>query len=203
VLVAIVALCALEVVGTTPAIATFPGADGRFAVWAFRARGPSQIITMKPNGTGRQLLMVLGNNASPAWSADGNEIVFVGTKGLISMHGDGTGRRRLLEPTRPRPVIERPTWSPDGTQIVFDAFVASVGGYRLFVIDSDGTDLTMIESPGPDEYFPEWSPDGSRIVFLSDGADGTFITTMDPDGTHRETVTQGTGPVSWSPDGPA
>jgi hypothetical protein len=70
-LVAIMALCALEVAGTAPAIATFPGVDGRFAVWAFRARGPSQIITMEPNGTGRQLLMVLGNNTSPAWSADG------------------------------------------------------------------------------------------------------------------------------------
>lgn len=109
---------------------------------------------MESNGTGRQLLMVLGNNTSPAGSADGNEIAFVGTKGLITMHADGTGRHRLLEPTRRRPVIERPTWSPDG----------------------------------------------SRIVFLSDAAGGTFITAMDPDGTHRETVTQGTGPVSWAPD---
>jgi TolB protein len=201
VLVLISALCVLSVAGVPAAEATFPGGDGRLALWAFRARGPSQIITMEPDGTGRQNLMPLGDNAFPAWSADGAEIVFIGTKGLITMHADGTGRHRLLEPSRRRPVLERPTWSPDGTQIVFDAFVADIGGYRLFVIDADGTGLRMIDSPGPDEYYPEWSPDGSRIVFLSDGAEGTFITTMDPDGTDRETVTQGTGLVSWSPDG--
>ncbi|MDX1636816.1 MAG: FG-GAP-like repeat-containing protein, partial [Balneolaceae bacterium] len=69
-----------------------------------------------------------------------------------------------------------PTWSPDGSKILFVSTRTGHGPNprpRLFVMDSDGTNLSQITFPREEEadVRPWWAPDGRRIVFnrLSEG----------------------------------
>ncbi|MFN3479340.1 MAG: TolB family protein, partial [Thermodesulfovibrionales bacterium] len=58
-----------------------------------------------------------------------------------------------------------PSWSPKGDKIVFSGRVA--GKNQIFVINSDGSNLTQLTESGNNED-PCFSPDGRYIVFTSD-----------------------------------
>jgi Tol biopolymer transport system component len=186
-----------------PAGATFPGTEGKIAFETFTGRGRQRIGTIDGDGSDRTTLVTSGLHPDmPGWSADGTKIAYADADdGLRTMNADGSSDRLLVADTRMHTGLERPTWSPDGTQLAFDAFVGPLNGYRLFVVNDDGSGLVRIDSARAGEILPEWSPDGSRIAFVSYGRRGHFIRTIDPDGTARTTVTGGYGPPSWSPDG--
>ncbi len=81
----------------------------------------------------------------------------------------------------------------------------------MWITDTDGDPYDW------DDYFrvtctswadnsPNWSPNGSRLVFTSsttcDGCFPPLLTTIDPDGTDRATLSGVTGQTpAWSPDG--
>jgi serine/threonine protein kinase len=85
-----------------------------------------------------------------------------------------------------------PHWSPDGSRIVFAGAGAGAGGFDLYVMDEDGSDMHAVTDDVGDEYTPAWSPDGSRIAFgFDDGGDETYrsgLVTMNPDGSDRSEV---------------
>jgi Tol biopolymer transport system component len=203
VLIACVASCAVGLAAVPPAGATFPGANGKIA-FAWNGRRTLGIGSIDPDGANRAGFDTVGRNPRmPAWSADGTKIAYIAGSGLRTMDADGSANTLVVPDTTSHTFLERPNWSPDGTQLVFDAYVSPENGFRLFVVNDDGTGLTRIDSPGPDEYYPEWSPDGSSIAYFSSSRRGTFIRTMNPDGTGRVTVTDGFGygGPSWAPDG--
>lgn len=82
----------------------------------------------------------------PAWSADGQWIVFSARseKGdetdLYIMHADGSGRQRLTDGGKDRGA----SWSPDGTQIAF--LRQQDTGFALYTIDLDQS--TGVIAPG-------------------------------------------------------
>jgi len=90
----------------------------------------------------------------------------------------------------------------DGTRIV-----ASAATRELYVMNSDGSGLTIIAT-GPDASFwePRWSPDGTKIAYHS-GPDGaTEIWLMNADGTGAIQLTNRVNGeqschAAWSPDG--
>jgi Tol biopolymer transport system component len=124
--------------------------------------------------------------------------------------------------------IDDPAVSPDGTHVAYveDTGITVVGqlevptsfDLRVARISHHGlTDVrTLVHShtdpTGPTELLqPRWSPDGTSLVFWSDHADpatglvdGTVISTVHSDGTHRRALTAPSmyaGEVDWSPDG--
>jgi dipeptidyl aminopeptidase/acylaminoacyl peptidase len=62
----------------------------------------------------------------------------------------------------------RPRWALDGTHLVFEREAANQGHSQLFVVRSDGRDLTLVTPAalaGLEEY--AFSPDGREVLFSS------------------------------------
>ncbi len=95
-----------------------------------------------------------------------------------------------------------PTWSPDGTKIAFD--YSSDGVYsNIYVINSDGTNLTQLTHNTAISGIPKWSPDGTHIAFTSD-RDGNFeIYIMNANGSAQARLTNHASQdrfAVWSPN---
>jgi Tol biopolymer transport system component/DNA-binding winged helix-turn-helix (wHTH) protein len=96
-----------------------------------------------------------------------------------------------------------PAWSPDGKKIAFTSNRDGAGD--IYVMNSDGSNVTRLTFTPAAESSSVWSPDGTKIVFDSarDGNRELYI--MNSDGSNQTRLTFNptidSGPVSFSPDG--
>lgn len=191
VVIALVALLALAV----PAVAEFPGVNGRIAYDRFANR--NEIWLMNQDGSDQHEIAA---GRQPAWSPDGRQIAYVSGFGTTSdagelavMNADGSSQHVI--DTDLGPNVSRPSWSPDGKQLLVSAFgdvyVVSLAGGRSRLLVRDGG-------------YPAWSPDGSVIAFVRGHA---TIMLVEPDGSDlHQLAPAGLGNTSnprfsWSPDG--
>jgi Tol biopolymer transport system component len=117
---------------------------------------------------------------SPAWSPDGQDLIFVSNRGHI--YGTGGLWRMKAEPGAESREIHyeetawkaRPDFSPDGKRIVYASYL---GGqwHQLWVMPSQGGDPFPISYGDFDNTAPRWSPDGSRIAFISNRSGNTSL----------------------------
>lgn len=216
------ALCAGGLAAaTSPALATFPGQNGRIAFDSLRG-GDVDILTMRPGGGGLRNLTADSKavDSLANWRPDGRRIVFMSDR-VTARNPDPSGKRgpdfELFVMNRnganPRQVTfndfddEDPAWSADGTRIVFARDLNPIRGkvnYDLFTIAADGTDeRRLTDSRGVDDLQPNWSSRG-RIAFTSDRDGDTEIYTMRPDGSNVRKLTSnkvGDEFPNWSPSG--
>jgi Tol biopolymer transport system component len=167
------------------------------------------------------------DEGAPAYSPDGKRLAFTrethgtnGRSGVIGIRDLATNNVTLLESTRqgpPRNELGAPTWSPDGTKLVYyqvakDADGKPTGSSVMYIVNTDGTGLHALKTPGLASGDPHWSPDGSLIVFSTEPIhewndvgvpDHPDVYTIHPDGTGLKQLTfdQGSGAPSWTPDG--
>jgi hypothetical protein len=95
-----------------------------------------------------------------------------------------------------------PRWSPDGSQIAFSSNRS--GNSNIYVMDADGSNLTLLTEDPAGGNAPSWSPDGSQILFHSERNGNVDIYVMDADGTNVKRLTNDPAPdvsPTWSPDG--
>lgn len=101
------------------------------------------------------------------WSPDGSRILFADAEGVLwSINPDGTQLTELFVDDivqHVRRYVVTPTWSPDGSRIMFAldpappfSFTATING--LYVIEADGTGLTLIIGGGDYKREPYWVP---------------------------------------------
>ena len=112
-----------------------------------------------------------------------------------------------------------PSWSPDGSKIVFSSARGCIGLFDeiemcsdIYVMNSDGSDLTLLRHGASNAKDPSWSPDGKEIIF-SQGKGGGYsgLSVMNADGTKQSdgwssreiwsTLMSQIHDPSWSPDG--
>ncbi|HKG10196.1 MAG TPA: Ig-like domain-containing protein [Gaiellaceae bacterium] len=102
-----------------------------------------------------------------------------------------------------------PEWSPDSRRIAFAA--NSTGTWRIYLMDADGTDVTLLPTGTGDATEPAWSPDGGRIAFVSTrtGNPDVWVVNLDGSGLRRLTTDskldvaptwspQATNQIAWS-----
>lgn len=100
-----------------------------------------------------------------------------------------------------------PYWSPDGGQIVFqsDRHNHMSGGFSIYVMNADGTNVRRLTFREESDETPVWSPDGSKILFssyITDENNELFIMNADGSDIVRLTSDPGRdGHQKFSPDG--
>jgi DNA-binding winged helix-turn-helix (wHTH) protein len=148
-----------------------------------------------PGGKEVQITSDGGGNVQPAWSPDGNLIVYHSASrgGLWVIPALGGTARKLAD------FGSHPSWSRDGQWIAFqssvlDDFSADSSGIlppsAIWVIRPDGTDarqITPLGHPMGAYGAPSWSPDSKHIVFVEDGFAAIWAVALDGSGLVRLT----------------
>lgn len=139
-----------------------------------------------------------GWSSRPAWSPDGDEIVF--EDGRVVLAVSVAGQRRVVAnlPCVPRD----PAWSPDGAWIAFSCTDATED---IWIMNPQGQQMTRLTAAdAASDRHPAWLPDGGSIAFTSNRAGNDDIWVVPLQGGEPTQLTQGpsndTWPA-WSPDG--
>ncbi|MEA2273295.1 MAG: large repetitive protein [Solirubrobacteraceae bacterium] len=208
---ALAATATAALAGAPTAQAAFPGANGRISFTSNRD-GNGNIFSALPDKSGLLRLTTNGaDDAQSAWSPDGTRIAFRsqrdGRYEVYVMNGDGSAQTRLTTTAQdPSATTTRqssmPSWSPDGSRLLFRS--NRDGDYDVWVMDSDGTNVSQVLNDPGDERYPGFSPDCSKIVVRSDRDGDTEIYVMNTDGTNLVQLTFNDifdSAPAWSPDG--
>jgi Tol biopolymer transport system component len=136
--------------------------DGRKV--AFAALG--DIYTMTVGGKPVNLTKDRYLDTDPAWSPDGNQLVYSSDKGgnllQLYIHDFTTGQVRQITNISTQPMGA--TWSPDGKRIAFFDVDGMWRAASVSVVEVASGKVTKIHASlfGPGN--PTWSPDGKRVA---------------------------------------
>ena len=133
--------------------------NGSHADWSlggelilFHGEVNNGIWQIAPDGSQEKMLYAGGGY--PAWSPDGEEIVYVDLRDwcIWVMRADGTDRRKLTDHTG-----MLPSWAAGGRQIAYEGVCEDKDGNKkecIWMINSDGSDDHAINEEG---RAPDWS----------------------------------------------
>lgn len=149
--------------------------DGKtLQLWSINVymNNQSQIVTDIPH----QLTFSDGDKSQPAWSPDGQHIIFVAPGGdgkgldIWSMAADGSGAVDLTNTIGDE---FDPAWSPDGALIAYTK-PNSEGSPQLYLMRNNGTD-TQLLSDIYQESQPTWSADKQLLVYVMSAQDHDYL----------------------------
>ena len=179
----------VPVAGGDPVEVASPGQDPTWSpddrLIAFQSGGPSKDLTTIPqgmsvvgaDGKGQRLIDGAATDNQwaygyPQWSLDGQRLTYHAQLPNDNMHidvaaADGGGIHAI--DSQP-PNGGWPVWSPDGTRVAFVGYSETDGGYRIAVMNPDGSDVQLLAHPALACNCPfKWSPDGSKVIAYQDG----------------------------------
>ena len=185
---------------------------------------------MDADGANVKALTTDGHSHDPAWSPDGQRVLFVHDSALqmapaykqekrfesyhpvelYVMDRDG-GNRHLLR--RIEPVIYSAVWSPDGKMLAVSGVTDAMMNKRQASGDPARTGLFLLSADAqgeprllfPNALTPAWSPDGKKLAFSVERPRGEWaVHIANFDGSDDVQLTDPSlkaGSPAWSPDG--
>jgi Tol biopolymer transport system component len=161
-----------------------------------------QICLINADGSGRRQLTDLTADAStPAWSPDGQRLVFKAAGQIVILNLNGTNTVEQVELKSEQPLSTSwPRWSPDGLQLIF---LGRLGGQGTFDLYSSSVDGSSVKKRVSDVAFgpADWSPDGQLIAYTQAGSGAIHL--IRHDGSLEQRLGDRCGFQSWSPDSSA
>jgi Tol biopolymer transport system component len=220
VLLTIMAATLAALVVTFPAMAAFPGQNGRIAFMRQDADGFWQTwVANKDLSNRTKLTNESAHSAGAVWKPGGAKLAFDSGRAdpdptdsraindIFKMNPDGSGRVKL---THSGSFNADAGWSPSGSRIAFDSDRRNgAGRSEIFVMDADGSHVRRVSTLPEGALYdvaPRFSPDGKRLVFTRYRTDpGTSVLfTVRLDGSSLRRLTpwgNGAGDADWSPGG--
>jgi TolB protein len=190
-------VCTLAVISA--AGAAFPGRPGLVAFVREDTGGGPQIWSVAPGSREARQLTHFAKpviNGSPAWSANGKELIFGTDLGIMRLDLR-TGRVNRLTKTG-----GNPAWSPDGRDLIYarHAFDACTDLYVLNLVTRKTRRYTATHAC---ESQPAWSPDGRTIAFISSNEDSSLVILKALRGSDTRLVVspEHADSPAWAPDG--
>jgi len=165
--------------------------------------GPASHIFVTTVKSPVEMAEDLGVGNCPAWSPDGQKIVFQlmagnplrAKVGVWTMNSDGTDRKWLCEGERGR-------WSPDGTRVAVQS--KHEGPESLYIVTPRFRKRILYEDY--DRVIgTSWSPDSSQLAFIGIRNDLAELAVVGAKGEKESFSVRWRGKIgwqpSWSPDG--
>lgn len=185
--------------------------DGSRIVFVSDREDPDRnrdLYVMNSDGSDQTRLTTdAADDENPDWSPDGNQIVFEsdrdgnGSNELYLINADGTGLTQLLDDTDENGInLSDPAWSPDGSKIAYQGYITN-GAPKIFIVNSDGSDVQMVPTETFSAFQPDWSPDGVFITYvdLANGDTTDTIWIVKTDGSDALMITDDQGTRSSFP----
>lgn len=140
--------------------------DGKkIAYVAKNIDGTDYIWIMNTDGTGHTQFY---EGTSPAWTPDGQRVVFASRRGgkyeIWIMDKDGLNLSRLTISTAGEEYLQ-PAVSPDGKRI---AFISNKNGnWDIWIVNRDGSGMQQVTNHLGEDLYPTWTPDAKGLVYSS------------------------------------
>jgi Tol biopolymer transport system component len=140
--------------------------------FASNRTGQMQIWVINSDGKGmRQVTSMKDGACQPAWSPDGQRLVFISPciskdltypgSSMYLINLDGSGLTPL--PASPEGDFD-PAWSPDGNKLAFTSL--RTGKAAVHVIDLATLDTKKLSDSNYEERQPSWSPISRQLAFI-------------------------------------
>lgn len=159
------------------------------------------------------LTLNAAHDSWPSWSPDGQQLAFATdresertnllerTTAIYIMTLGVPGVIRVTDDTAHQ--YAQPAWSPIGNRIALVSDRDSAG-LDVYLVDTDGSDLTRLTADSTSSAQPAWAPSGLQLAFATDRTGNGEIFVMDTLGGSLVNLTNNAASdlaPAWSPDG--